>query len=127
MTQASGHRLGLANDGRGPPACRGRLGLTAAALVCCSQEFAQLGQVCVFDNRGVGQSDSPPDREHYTTNVMAHDVIELMWHLRWERAHIVGFSLGGMIATRFAVLFPAAVQSLTLISVTGGRWECIPR
>ncbi|KAJ3071359.1 hypothetical protein HDU98_005457 [Podochytrium sp. JEL0797] len=52
--------------------------------------------VCIFDNRGGGLSSSPKGR--YKTHEMAMDVKELMDHLQWHRFHVVGLSLGGMIA-----------------------------
>lgn len=55
---------------------------------------------CLFcDNRGMGQSDKPLLR--YTTSEMAKDIIELLDHLDWKQErdlHIVGISMGGMIA-----------------------------
>lgn len=53
----------------------------------------------IFDNRGMGESDKPLLR--YTTSEMARDVIELLDHVGWtgERSvHVVGISMGGMIA-----------------------------
>ena len=47
-------------------------------------------------------------------------------HLRWERAHIVGHSMGGMIAMRLALLAPQRVRSLSVLSVTGGGWQSLP-
>ncbi|KAJ3332712.1 hypothetical protein HDU76_013325 [Blyttiomyces sp. JEL0837] len=56
--------------------------------------FSQLEEytVCVFDNRGVGFSSAPATR--YTTRMMALDTWELMQHLQWKRAHVVGLSMG---------------------------------
>ncbi|KAI9143809.1 Alpha/Beta hydrolase protein [Paraphysoderma sedebokerense] len=71
-----------------------------------------------FDNRGVGKSESPPSR--YTTAEMAMDAYELMQHLGWNSAHIVGVSMGGMIAQKFALAFPWATVSLTLTSTQAG-------
>lgn len=52
-----------------------------------------------FDNRGMGQSEKPFMR--YSTSEMARDTIELIDHLGWSekrQLHVVGMSMGGMIA-----------------------------
>ena len=56
-------------------------------------------QVLVFDNRGAGNSGTP--RGPYTTSAMSEDVIALLEYLGWignRGIHVVGISLGGMIA-----------------------------
>ncbi|KAJ3084820.1 hypothetical protein HDU99_001896 [Rhizoclosmatium hyalinum] len=70
--------------------------------------------VCIFDNRGGGLSSSPKGR--YKTHEMALDVKELMDYLGWHRFHVVGLSLGGMIAQEVAHLCLHRVISLTLES-----------
>ena len=47
-------------------------------------------------------------------------------HLRWERVHVVGHSMGGMAAMKLAAAQPSHIISLTVISSTGGGWEAIP-
>ena len=47
-------------------------------------------------------------------------------HLRWERVHLVGHSMGGMAAMKLAAAQPRRIISLTIISSTGGGWEAIP-
>eukprot|EP00877_Chromochloris_zofingiensis_P007062 jgi/Chrzof1/2609/Cz11g22100.t1 len=83
-------------------------------------------QVCIIDNRGVGNSSSPAKKREYSTASMAQDVLQVMNHLGWSKAHVVGFSMGGMIATKLAVLSPSRVLSLTLISTSAGGWQIVP-
>ncbi|GIL91824.1 hypothetical protein Vretifemale_19411 [Volvox reticuliferus] len=83
-------------------------------------------EVTVFDNRGIGHSSCPSSKIHYTTDIMAADALALMDHLGWRKAHVVGHSMGAMIASRLTLLAPGRVASLTLISTTGGGREAIP-
>lgn len=50
-------------------------------------------EVCIFDNRGIGQSASPEDKRGYTTERMANEALALLDHLGWKRAHLVGHSM----------------------------------
>ncbi|KAI0670539.1 alpha/beta-hydrolase [Trametes maxima] len=79
--------------------------------------------VLVFDNRGVGNSGTP--RGPYTTSKMADDVIILLDYVGWKdprQVHVVGVSLGGMIAQELASKVPERIASLTLVvTKPGGR------
>jgi pimeloyl-ACP methyl ester carboxylesterase len=74
-----------------------------------------------FDNRDAGRSTHLPGGR-YTLADMAADSVGLLDALGIERAHIVGASLGGMIAQVMAALHPSRVLSLaSLMSTTGRR------
>lgn len=48
-------------------------------------------------------------------------------HLGWGKVHLVGHSMGAMIAAKLAVLAPHRVESLLLVSPTGGGFQAVPR
>lgn len=70
-------------------------------------------RVLLFDQRGTGQSDKPD--EPYTVELIADETVELMKHAGFSPAHVVGCSMGGMIAQEEVVLrHPDQVLSLVL-------------
>ena len=78
-----------------------------------AKAFAPHFQVITFDNRGVGETDVPPEPV-YATAQMADDAAALLQHLKGPRAHVVGASMGGTIAMELALRHPRLVRSLTL-------------
>ncbi len=75
--------------------------------------LAESHQVIAFDLRGHGRSGKPEKESDYGVE-MSEDVVRLMDHLKIEKAHVVGYSLGGMIAMKVAVDHPERVKSLVL-------------
>lgn len=65
-----------------------------------------------FDNRGVGASDKPPGP--YDLEVMAGDALRVLAAAGHGSAHVVGVSMGGILAQILAVREPERVRSLTL-------------
>lgn len=70
-------------------------------------------QVITFDNRGHGESGKPAEEDKYGPE-MAEDVVRLMDHLHIQKAHVVGYSLGGMITMKLLALHPDRVKSAVL-------------
>jgi pimeloyl-ACP methyl ester carboxylesterase len=66
----------------------------------------------VFDNRGMGLSGAA--QMPFTTADLAGDTVALLDALEIEGAHIVGISMGGMIAQELALAHPGRIRSLTL-------------
>ncbi len=106
------------------------------------QQIADRGfQVIRFDNRDIGRSTrihgAPPtprqlltrkiDPVLYTLVDMANDAAGLLRELELAPAHVVGASMGGMIAQTLAARHPDSVRSLTsIMSNTGNRWKGQP-
>ncbi len=67
-----------------------------------------------IDNRGHGASDKPHAAADYHTTRMAADALALLDHLRLDRAHWIGYSMGARIAAFAARDAPDRVASLTL-------------
>ena len=99
------------------------------------QDLADRGfRVVRYDNRDVGRSQagSGPARlvpaylrratPEYSLEDMAADAAGLLRHLGIDRAHVVGVSMGGMIAQLLAIRYPELVRSLvSMMSTTGSR------
>jgi pimeloyl-ACP methyl ester carboxylesterase len=75
--------------------------------------LARHHQVIALDLRGHGKSDKPTDDADYG-QPMVEDIARLMDHLQIQKAHIAGYSLGGIIAMNFVVNHPDRVRSAAL-------------
>jgi pimeloyl-ACP methyl ester carboxylesterase len=113
----------------------------------CSQLADRGFHVVRFDNRDVGRSTifkdaAPPkpldlllrrSKSAYSLDDMADDAVALLDHLGISAAHVVGASMGGMIAQSIAIRHPSRTLSLTSIMSTTGnrrvgqaRWRLYP-
>jgi 3-oxoadipate enol-lactonase len=88
------------------------LGLSGGAWWRSVPVLSRSLRVITYDNRGVGRSRA---RFHsYTTEAMADDALSVLDAASVERAHVYGFSLGGLVAQQLALRYPARVRSLVL-------------
>ncbi|KAJ3015216.1 hypothetical protein NUW54_g1103 [Trametes sanguinea] len=120
------HSLYFELHGSGPEKVIFIMGLNSSSAGWLPQvkHFAKKPEysVLVFDNRGVGNSGTP--RGPYTTSGMASDVVVLLDYVGWKeprQVHVVGVSLGGMIAQELAKKIPERIVSLTLVVTKPGR------
>ncbi|KAH9067577.1 alpha beta-hydrolase [Lactarius vividus] len=116
-----GHSLYFEQHGTGPIKVVFITG--RASLAEQVKHFSRLPQysILVFDNRGTGNSDTP--KGPYSTSAMAEDVIVLLDFIGWTESrsvHVVGLSLGGMIAQELAYRIPERFISLNLVVTTAG-------
>lgn len=74
--------------------------------------------VLIPDQIGFGKSNKPVDYQ-YSFEALAHNTRKLLRQLNIEKTMIVGHSMGGMLASRFALLYPSITSHLTLLNPIG--------
>jgi pimeloyl-ACP methyl ester carboxylesterase len=84
-------------------------------------------KVITPDLRGAGFSDVPEDPGDYSVGRFAADLAVILDDAGIDRAHVMGISLGGGVALRFALDFPERVRSLQLVSAWGRTDEFLRR
>lgn len=111
---AGGTELHYVRAGSGEPLLLIQ-GMSATHLTWGRPFLAPLEQsfeCIVFDNRGMGLSG--PAELPFTTADLAADTLALLDALEVERAHVVGISMGGMVAQELALAHPERIVTLTL-------------
>src|SRR5262245_25975925 len=114
-------RIGYEVTGRGPSVLfiQG-VGVAGRGWLPQVQEFARTHTCVTFDNRGLGGSTG--DVSRLSVHALADDVIALIRDLDLGPVHLVGHSLGGVIAQCVALRRPELVKSLALLcTFVGGR------
>jgi 3-oxoadipate enol-lactonase len=81
-------------------------------------------ELIVFDNRGAGRS--APAAEDFTISDLAGDTLALLDALEIERAHVLGISMGGMVAQELALRAPERIRTLTLGCTSPGGTQARP-
>ena len=82
-------------------------------------------QLITYDARGLGESDDAPGA--WTMADLADDALRVADAAGWERFHLVGVSLGGMVSQHVALAAPERLHSLTLVvTQPGGRTSWLP-
>ncbi len=86
--------------------------------------LAKKFRVITFDNRGTGETEFSTD-EPFTIPLMASDAKAILNAAGVESAHVLGMSMGGMIAQEFALNYPETVRSLILTVTHCGGFEAV--
>lgn len=98
------------------------LGCSSAMWFRIAPQLARSHRVILLDNRGSGQTRVPHALVHRVPS-MAADVAAVLDAAGEASAHVVGFSMGGMISQQFAIDFPKRLRSLALLGThPGGPW-----
>jgi 3-oxoadipate enol-lactonase len=90
------------------------LGSSHEDWILQTSAFSEAYRVIVPDCRGHGESEKPPGP--YSIELFASDVAALLEHLGVEQAHVLGLSMGGMVAQQLALDMPQQVKSLVLVN-----------
>jgi pimeloyl-ACP methyl ester carboxylesterase len=89
------------------------------------EEIPKKFKTIIFDNRGAGRTDKP-DIE-YSIKMFADDTVGLMDALNIKKAHVLGISMGGMIAQEIVLNYPERVEKLVLCAThCGGAKYILP-
>jgi pimeloyl-ACP methyl ester carboxylesterase len=124
--QVNGIKLHYEVDGQGQPLLL-IMGLGAPAAAWDPefvQEVSRTHKAITYDNRGTGLSDKPD--EPYSIAMFASDAVGLLDALNIPRAHVLGVSMGGMIAQELAIHYQQHVASLVLGCTTPGGKHSVP-
>jgi 3-oxoadipate enol-lactonase len=123
--RVNGVDLRVEETGVGPPLLLIMgLGASLDTWVAQRDAFAARHRVVLFDNRGAGASDAPPPP--WSVVDMAGDAIGVLDALGIARAHVLGVSMGGMIAQEMAIRWPDRIDRL-VVALSFGRPDPIRR
>ncbi|MBA2384989.1 MAG: alpha/beta fold hydrolase [Actinobacteria bacterium] len=118
-------RLAYEVDGSGAPLLLIHgLGYDRAGWGGMHEALAERFRVIRFDNRGVGESDVPDGP--YSVSALASDAVAVLDAEGLERAHVVGTSLGGMVAQEIALSHAERVERLVLACTMAGGEGSFP-
>ena len=114
FVQVEGCRLACRREGTGAPVLLIQgVGVHGDAWRPQVEGLASRYGCLWFDNRGVGGSQ--PATGALSVERMALDTAAILDAVGWESAHVIGHSLGGLVALRLALVAPQRIRSLSLL------------
>jgi 3-oxoadipate enol-lactonase len=123
--QAAGARIAWERRGTGAPLLLIHgLGYARWGWEPVADVLAEQHGVVLFDNRGIGESEAPPGP--YSVEELACDAVAVLDTADVEKAHVLGTSLGGMVALQLALERPTRVDRLVLACTTPGGSGAAP-
>ena len=120
LVNTNGAHLNFEQSGEGPAilALHGFTG-SGRSLLSFARAWPAFTTFAV-DLIGHGESDSPPDPGRYSIDACIADLVELMDVLGLGKVALLGYSMGGRVALRFALKHPDRLWSLVLESASAG-------
>jgi 3-oxoadipate enol-lactonase len=119
FVENQGARIYWDEQGRGDPVLLIMgLGYPAAMWHRARPALTTRYRTVALDNRGAGRSDTPPGP--YSMPLMASDAAAVLDAAGIESAHVIGVSMGGMIAQELVLQYPQRVRSLILGCTAAG-------
>ena len=80
--------------------------------------------VVTYDQRGVSRSSAPPmDPSSYTLSKYVDDLEAVRKAIGVEKVHLFGHSWGGLVAMRYAAVYPGRVRSIVLMGSASPAWQ----
>ena len=121
---SAGVKIHYTIDGQGPPVVLVH-GFTASIQVQWGlpgiiTKLKPDYKVIALDNRGHGRSDKPHDPKLYGPESV-NDVVRLLDHLKIEKAHVVGYSMGAFMTNYLVATHPSRVLTATLGGAAGAN------
>jgi len=101
-----------------PIICVHGFGSKKETWICQVDMLSEKFKVINYDLRGSGMSERPD--KPFTIEMLADDLASLMDFLGIENAHLLGFSLGGMVIQNFVIKYPERVNKIVLINTSAG-------
>lgn len=101
------------------------IGVGARGWTPQTTPLAERHRTLAYDHRGIGQTPLPPGCS-LSIEQMAADARALADAAGWDSFHVVGHSMGGVVAQRLALTSPEQVKSLTLLCTVARGSDAVP-